>query len=117
VPQLERLDLTPCARGRRAAAIARKTRNLLRQSWDSEKDLPLRALLLKLDADDHALVIKLHHLVTDGWSQRLFWQELETLYSAKVKGIAPKLAALPIQYRHFVERQRAWLLTSAAEKH
>ena len=116
VPRLERLDLTPCARGRRAAAIGRKTRNLLRQSLDTEKDLPLRALLLKLDADDHALVIKLHHLVTDGWSQRLFWQELEALYSAKVKGIPPKLAALPIQYRHFVERQRAWLLTPTAEK-
>ena len=41
-----------------------------------------------LDEDDHALVIKLHHLVTDGWSQRLFWEELEALYGARLNGAA-----------------------------
>ena len=41
-----------------------------------------------LTNDDHALVIKLHHLVTDGWSQRLFWEELEALYSASLNGTA-----------------------------
>ena len=66
--------------------------------------------------DDHALLIKLHHLITDGWSQRLFWEELEALYNAGSKGLPAKLPELPFQYRHFVEWQRAWLRTPAAEE-
>ena len=76
-PQLERRDLRPCAKSGRAAAIEREALESLRQSFDIETEPPLRAQLLRLDEDDHALVIKLHHLVTDGWSQRLFWEELE----------------------------------------
>ena len=75
-PRLERLDLGPCAKSGRAAAIRAQALELLRQSFDIEREPPLRAQLLRLGEDDHALVIKLHHLVTDGWSQRLFWEEL-----------------------------------------
>ena len=114
VPRLERVDLAPCDKRRRAVAIRQQSQILLRQSMDIAKDLPLRPQLLRLDEDDHALVIKLQHLVTDGWSQRVFWEELEALYTAKVNGTLEKLAEPPIQYRHFVERQRAWLRTPAA---
>ena len=37
----------------------------------------MRAQLLRLDEHDYALLIKLHHLITDGWSQRLFLEELD----------------------------------------
>ena len=71
--------------------------------------------LLRLDEHDYVLLIKLHHLITDGWSQRLFLEELEALYNARSKGLPAKLPELPFQYRHFVEWQRAWLRTPAAE--
>src|SRR5262249_34643285 len=88
----------------------------LRQPFDLEKEPPLQARLLRLDEGDHARVIKLHHLVTDGWSQRLFWEELEALYRAGLNGARSELPDLPVQYRHFAEWQRAWLGTRAAEK-
>jgi amino acid adenylation domain-containing protein len=113
-PRLELLDHGPCPKSRRAAAIQRQARELLHQSSDMEKGPLLRAQLLRLDEDDHALVIKLHHLVTDGWSQRLFWEELETFYAASLNGTPPGLPELPVQYQHFVEWQRAWLRTRAA---
>ena len=56
------------------------------------KEPPVLCQLLRLDDDDHALVIKLHHLVTDGWSQRLFWEELAALYRASVNGVAARSA-------------------------
>lgn len=115
-PRLERIDLRPCAKISRAAAIQRQARESLRQSFDLEKESPLRARLLRLDENDHALVITLHHLVTDGWSQRLYWKELETLYEAGVNGVSIGLPELPVQYRHFVEWQRAWLGTRAADE-
>jgi amino acid adenylation domain-containing protein len=115
-PRLECLDLRPCARSARAAAIEREARKSLRQSFDIEREPPLRAQLLRLDEDDHALVITLHHLVTDGWSQRLFWEELAALYAAGLNGTRSGLPELAIQYRHFAEWQRAWLGTRAAEE-
>jgi amino acid adenylation domain-containing protein len=115
-PGLERLELGTCAKSRRAAAIQRQAVKSLRQSFDMERKPPLQAQLLRLDEDDHALVINLHHLITDGWSQRLFWEELEALYGARVNGVPAGLPELPVQYRHFAEWQRAWLRTRAAEE-
>jgi amino acid adenylation domain-containing protein len=114
--QLERFDLRTCDKIERAVTVQRQARESVSQSFDLEKEPPLRAQLLWLDKDDHALVITLHHLVTDGWSQRLFWKELEALYRAKVSGAPVGLPELPIQYRHFVEWQREWLGTRAAEE-
>jgi amino acid adenylation domain-containing protein len=115
-PRLERLDLRPCSKLGRAAAIQRQASELLRQPFNLEKEPPLQARLLQLDEDDHALMIKVHHLITDGWSQRLFWNELEALYGSGSNGAPVGLPDLPVQYRHFVEWQRAWLGTRAAEE-
>jgi amino acid adenylation domain-containing protein len=115
-PRLERLDIGRCNRSRRAAAIRRHAQELLRQPFDMETQPPLSARLLQLDEEDHALVIRSHHLVTDAWSQRLFWKELETLYRTRVNGASAELSDLPVQYRHFAEWQRAWLRTPAAEE-
>jgi amino acid adenylation domain-containing protein len=115
-PRLELIDMRPCAKSRRAAAIQQQARELLRQPLDIAHEPPLRVKLLRLDEEDQALAIKLHHLVTDGWSQRLFWKELEALYGARLKGTSSGLPDLSIQYRHFAEWQRAWLGTQAAEE-
>jgi amino acid adenylation domain-containing protein len=115
-PRLEKLDLRPCAESKRAAAIQRQARETVRQSFDLAKEPPLHALLLRLGEDDHALVIKLHHLVTDGWSQRLFWEELGAHFAAGLTGAPTGLPELPVQYRHFAEWQRTWLGTPAAEQ-
>ena len=116
LPRLECLDLGPCGESERPSVIARKAVESLRQSFNIEKEPPLRVQLLRFDDVDHVLVIKLHHLITDGWSQRLFWEELEVLYTASSKGSAARLPQLPIQYRNFVEWQREWLRTPAAEE-
>jgi amino acid adenylation domain-containing protein len=113
-PRLEVLDPGPCPQSGRAAAIERQAQELLHQSFDIEQGPLLRVQLLRLDKDDHALVVKLHHLVTDGWSQRLFWEELETFYAASVSGGTAGAPEVPVQYRHFAEWQRTWLRTQAA---
>ena len=109
--QLERLDLPPCAKSKRTAAIQRQAQEMVRQSFEIEKEPPLHAQLLQLGEGDHALVVKLHHLVTDGWSQRLFWEELGAHFAAGLRGAPTELPRLPVQYRHFVEWQRTWLTT------
>jgi acyl-CoA synthetase (AMP-forming)/AMP-acid ligase II/aryl carrier-like protein len=89
---------------------------LLKQPFDVQSAPPIRVQLLRYGEHDHLLLIKQHHLITDGWSHRLFFDELEELYNAKVRGLTPNLPQIPIQYRHYVEWQKNWLETPAAEE-
>ena len=115
-PRLEHVDLAGCQPRRRAAVIKRHARKLQTLAFDPASEPPLRAKLLRFADDDHALLIRLHHLVTDGWSQRLFWQELGLLYAARVTGRRARLPKLSLQYRHFTQWQRNWLKTAAARE-
>ncbi|KGT76054.1 thioester reductase [Bradyrhizobium japonicum] len=115
-PRLEQLDVRPCAKSKRTAAVQRLAQETGRQTFDLEKGPLLQARLLRLDETDHALVINIHHLITDGWSQRLFWEELRAHFAAGIKGAPTELPKLPVQYRHFAEWQRTWLATPAAEE-
>ncbi len=50
--------------------------------FDLEGGPLLRARLLRLDEREHLLVLVMHHLVSDGWSQGILLCELGELYSA-----------------------------------
>jgi amino acid adenylation domain-containing protein len=114
-PRLERLDV-PLSETERADAARSQMMELLRQPFDIELRPPIMVRLLRFAEQDHALLIKLHHLITDGWSQRLFWDELGMLYTARTTDQPADLPELPVQYRHFVAWQRQWLQTPAAAK-
>ncbi|MFI5496378.1 MupA/Atu3671 family FMN-dependent luciferase-like monooxygenase [Actinoplanes sp. NPDC051859] len=66
----------------------------------------LRASLVRFAADDHLLVLAMHHIATDAWSTGLLVRELTECYTAARDGRAPELAALPIQYADFARWQR-----------
>ncbi|MFE3141389.1 amino acid adenylation domain-containing protein [Streptomyces scopuliridis] len=55
----------------------------------------------------HVLVLSMHHIVTDGWSMGVITRELSALYAAAVRGVAPALPELPVQYPDFAAWQRA----------
>src|SRR5262249_23602840 len=76
---------------------------------DLRTDLMLRAALLRLGADHHVLVLTTHHIASDGWSLGVLLRELSLAYGAVVRGDAPRLPALPIQFADHARWQRAWL--------
>ncbi|MCT8285390.1 non-ribosomal peptide synthase/polyketide synthase [Xanthomonas translucens pv. translucens] len=74
--------------------------------FDLAHDTLARGQLLRLDEDDHVLLVTLHHLVSDGWSMGLLMHELTTLYAAFVLGQPDPLPPLPLQYADIVVWQR-----------
>ena len=58
---------------------------------------------------DHALLITVHHIVSDGWSVGVMVREVAELYAAALEGRTANLPALPIQYADFAVWQRQWL--------
>jgi len=85
-------------------------------SFDLSRDLLIRACLLRLDANEHLVVMTIHHIVTDAWSMALMIEELAVLYKAFINGEPSPLAELPIQYADFAIWQRRWLQGEAMEE-
>ncbi|MEP7338034.1 MAG: amino acid adenylation domain-containing protein, partial [Acidobacteriota bacterium] len=65
-----------------------------------------RAQVLKLDAEEHVLMVNLHHIVTDGWSTGVLIREVVALYEAYANLNPSPLPDLNIQYSDFAVWQR-----------
>ncbi|WP_339413594.1 amino acid adenylation domain-containing protein [Pseudomonas sp. EA_35y_Pfl2_R5] len=94
----------------------------LRQMIDAEANAPfdlsegpLRLHLIRLAADEHALLLTAHHIVADAWSLGVLTRELAACYGAFAQGREPVLAALPIQYADYALWQRNCLAGAALE--
>ncbi|MFB6600811.1 condensation domain-containing protein, partial [Streptomyces diastaticus] len=74
--------------------------------FDLRKGPLLRVLLLRLGADRHALLLSMHHIVSDGRSLDVLTGELATCYAAELDGFEPSLSPLPVQYADFAAWQR-----------
>jgi amino acid adenylation domain-containing protein len=69
----------------------------------------IRGRLIRLADEEDALLITMHHLVSDGWSLGVFTNELSTLYGAFLHGEADPLPELKIQYADYAVWQRKWM--------
>ncbi|MER7577578.1 condensation domain-containing protein [Streptomyces sp. NPDC126514] len=66
------------------------------QPFDLRTGPVLRFDVLPASSDDHILLLTVHHIAFDGWSMRMFFQELSTAYDAYVReGRGPALTPAP----------------------
>jgi amino acid adenylation domain-containing protein len=89
-----------------------------RRPYDLSQAPLLRATLLRLDAEDHVLLLNLHHIVSDGWSIGVLIQEIAVLYAAFAADptAASPLPELPVQYVDYAHWQRNWLQSGVLER-
>src|SRR5262249_4410958 len=76
----------------------------------------LRARLLRLAAEEHVLLVTLHHIISDGWSTGVLVREVGALYEAFAQGLPSPLAELPVQYADYAVSQREWLQGEVLEE-
>ncbi|MFF8973937.1 amino acid adenylation domain-containing protein [Streptomyces sp. NPDC014995] len=77
--------------------------------FDLAAELPLRATVVQVTPEDHVVVLLLHHITTDEWSDRPFLRDLATAYRARTRGAAPAWEPLPVQYADYALWQRRLL--------
>ncbi|GGM50627.1 hypothetical protein GCM10012275_21840 [Longimycelium tulufanense] len=77
--------------------------------FDLAAELPLRATVVEIEPDDHVVVLLLHHITTDEWSDRPFLHDLATAYAARLAGTAPDWEPLPVQYADYALWQQRLL--------
>ncbi len=102
-------DLSALSEREREAEAQRVTREHARRPFDIARGPLLRASLLRLGAEDHLLLLSMHHLICDGWSMGVLFRELGLLYQAFSQGDTAPLPELPIQYADYAVWQRRWL--------
>ncbi len=88
----------------------------VRRPFDLARGPLFRATLLRLGAQDAALLLSLHHAVSDGWSMGVLKRELSVLYGAFLAGEASPLPELAFQYGDWAAWQRAWLRGETLER-
>ncbi len=76
----------------------------------------LRCLLLRTAEDEHIFILTIHHIVTDGWSMRLFVSELAASYESYLEQRPASLPELKVQYADFAVWQRNWLRGEVFER-
>ena len=78
-------------------------------AFDLEQGPLIRSRLVQLDDEDHVLLVTMHHIISDGWSLGVLFNEISALYGAYLKGRENPLPPLSIQYPDHAAWQRCWL--------
>lgn len=76
----------------------------------------VRARLIRLGDADHVLVLVVHHIAFDGWSEGVLLRELGACLVARAAGREPALPPLPIQYADYAAWQQSRLQDGRLEK-
>jgi amino acid adenylation domain-containing protein len=107
--RLPEVDLRALAAGSREGEARRIAAEDAALPFDLARGPLLRAAVLRLGDADFALLLDVHHVVSDGWSMEVLVRELSALYDAFLGGRPSPLAPLPVQYADYAAWQRKWL--------
>ncbi|MFD8922917.1 amino acid adenylation domain-containing protein, partial [Streptomyces sp. NPDC059569] len=79
----------------------------------------VRALLVRVGAEEYRFLLAMHHIVTDGASMEIIVRELRAYYAAALRGDAGAagLPPLPVQYADYAAWQRGRFSGSALDRH
>ena len=103
------VDLQALPETERDAEVLQLAAKETQLPFDLARGPLLRVTLLKLDLSEHVLLLTMHHIVSDAWSNGVFIRELAALYEAFCTGQPSPLSELSIQYADFAHWQRQWL--------
>ena len=106
LPFTEALHLT---KGSRADFVEQAACEEAQRPFDLKTGPFVRARLTQLDDLEHLLLVTVHRLVSDEWSNAVLTRELWTVYSALAQRREPSLPKLPLQFADYADWQHARL--------
>lgn len=115
LPSLSIVDLSGLAGSERDQIRSSLMRQEQRRLFDFSRGPFFRLSLLRLSNLDHAFLLTMHHIVTDGWSLRILGRELTAHYGAFCQGMPSPLPELPVQYADYAIWQRQWMSGAVLE--
>ena len=106
---LRRIDLRDVPPGERAAQGDAVATERARTPFDLAREHMLRATLVRVDEEEHILILETHHIVSDGASLGVLFRELSATYRAFRAHETLELPPLAFQYADYALCQREML--------
>ncbi|WP_218943668.1 non-ribosomal peptide synthetase [Exilibacterium tricleocarpae] len=103
------VDLTALPAAARQRAVTDETAKEAARPFDLSRGPLIRGRLLQVQASEYALLITMHHIVSDAWSLDILINDINILYRAHLAGAADPLPPLPVQYGDYAVWQREHL--------
>jgi acyl carrier protein len=107
--ELAEHDLSALAEPAREREWIRVVQDQGRKPFDLAHAPLVRATMVHWSAQEHRLLLTIHHIIADEWSMELLQREIGQLYEAFAHGQPSPLPTLPIQYADFACWQREWV--------
>jgi len=104
-------DLSALPAEVRGAALLRELRAAAAHPFDLATGPLFRPALWRLGDADHALMLGMHHAISDGWSIGVLARDFAELWTADREQRAPRLPDLPIQYADYAHWHRSRMLS------
>jgi amino acid adenylation domain-containing protein len=103
------VDLTHLPVAQREPELLRRMQAIIDTPFDLFQAPLFRVELYKLADEEHAFLFMPHHLIWDGWSFDLLYEELAAIYSARIAGRPSPLPPLAVTYGDYAEWQAEWM--------
>ena len=113
---MPKFDLRKVPESRREAEAQLLLANEAGKPFNVDGGPLFRATLLLLSAEEHILLLTMHHIISDGWSIGILVRELIELYEAFIDNRPSTLPDLPVQYIDFAVWHREWLQGEVLDK-
>ncbi|MGB8507589.1 MAG: amino acid adenylation domain-containing protein, partial [Pyrinomonadaceae bacterium] len=110
------VDLRGLEPAQRRAQLRRLAAEESRRPFDLSRGPLLRACLVRVDEAHSALLLTMHHIISDGWSANVLQGEWQALLQGYEQGAASPLSELHIQYADYAVWQRGWLGTEVWQR-
>ncbi len=107
--QLQHIDLRDIPVESQPAKVEELSRNEAHYRFHLSTPPLLRFTLVRLEENNHILLLTVHQTVSDCWSIGIVSHELAVLYRAYSQGQESPLPELPVQYGDYAIWQRQWL--------
>ena len=92
------IDLRSLSAEKSRQEVSRLINEEGRKPFDLKKGPLMRANLFILNESEYIFLVTIHHIITDGWSMAVFFEEVLRIYKAFQEGVKATLAELPVQY-------------------
>jgi Condensation domain len=89
-------------------AVEDLAREIFSEPFDFVQGPLYRAEVLRRAADDHVLVLAIHHAIADGWTLGVFIQDLCVAYVQGLMGLREGLPPVPLTYAAWGAAERAF---------
>jgi len=113
---LERVEVPEFPEEDRYARLQALVTAHTRRPFDLLNGPLIRAILFRVTEHDHAVMVTLHHLITDFVSYDLVDSEFFTLYDAFSQGLESPLPELTIQFGDFAFWLDQWMKSEEAKR-